>query len=300
MHGSIFVSSDNGMSWSTNYGQYASFPGQNAPFIIAGVMPGGQFDYYNNGGWVFEQVIPMRAYPPYYPDQFNTNACGLWFNQVTESSYYTSGATSITNNMIPLASCGVSPGSVYFDGLNIGDTIIGSASYNWGNGLCSMFFVTYTPPPLITANFTGNGAGLTNLNASSLASGTLADARLSANVALLNSSPAFSTPVTMSSFLSLARTTIVPADGGTLSPAGSYVLFNPAAAVVLNAVTAITSGSRTGDVLILQGNSDMNTVTVPNNANTRLTAASHVLGANDMLVLMWTGAAWTEVSFANN
>ncbi len=148
--------------------------------------------------------------------------------------------------------------------------------------------------------FSGDGSTLTNLNAGQLTSGTVADARLSTNVALLNGSPAFSTPVTMSSFLSLARTTIIPANGGTLSPAGSYVLLDPAAAVALNAVTAIASGARAGDVLILQGNSDENTVTVPNNANTKLTAASHVLGANDMLVLMWTGTAWTELSFANN
>ena len=39
--------------------------------------------------------------------------------------------------------------------------------------------------------FFGNGSGLTNLNATNIRSGTLADARLSGNVALLNSSPAF-------------------------------------------------------------------------------------------------------------
>jgi hypothetical protein len=46
----------------------------------------------------------------------------------------------------------------------------------------------------------GNGAGLTNLNASQLASGTLADARLSGNVALLNASPNFSGAVAAASF----------------------------------------------------------------------------------------------------
>lgn len=39
--------------------------------------------------------------------------------------------------------------------------------------------------------FSGNGAGLTNLNGSNLASGTVADARLSANVALLNANQTF-------------------------------------------------------------------------------------------------------------
>lgn len=45
-------------------------------------------------------------------------------------------------------------------------------------------------------NFSGSGAGLTTLNASQLTAGTVPDARLSANVALLNSSPTFSGSVT--------------------------------------------------------------------------------------------------------
>jgi hypothetical protein len=48
-------------------------------------------------------------------------------------------------------------------------------------------------------SFAGNGAGITNLSASALSSGTLADARLSANVALLNASQTFSQPVQFSS-----------------------------------------------------------------------------------------------------
>ena len=45
----------------------------------------------------------------------------------------------------------------------------------------------------ITAgSFTGNGAGLTGLNANNLATGTLADGRLSGNVALLNANQTFS------------------------------------------------------------------------------------------------------------
>jgi hypothetical protein len=50
-----------------------------------------------------------------------------------------------------------------------------------------------------TGSFTGNGAGLTNLGAINL-SGIVPDARLSANVALLNGSPNFSGAVTASSF----------------------------------------------------------------------------------------------------
>lgn len=46
--------------------------------------------------------------------------------------------------------------------------------------------------------FAGNGAGLTGLNASSLGSGTVPDARLSANVPLLDSSPIFTGNLTAS------------------------------------------------------------------------------------------------------
>lgn len=50
-----------------------------------------------------------------------------------------------------------------------------------------------------TGSFTGNGSGVTNLPSSSL-TGTIADARLSANVALLNSAPGFSGAVTAPGF----------------------------------------------------------------------------------------------------
>lgn len=44
---------------------------------------------------------------------------------------------------------------------------------------------------LTAANFTGSGADLTNINADNITSGTLDDARLSANVALLNRDQVF-------------------------------------------------------------------------------------------------------------
>lgn len=64
----------------------------------------------------------------------------------------------------------------------------------------------------------GDGAGLTNLDAGSLSSGTLPDARLSPNVALLNTSPVFSGPVTILGDLVTSRLNI--GLGNTL--AGEY------------------------------------------------------------------------------
>lgn len=49
----------------------------------------------------------------------------------------------------------------------------------------------------LNGTFNGNGGGLT-LNAANITSGTLADARLSGNVALLNTSPTFAGDITMS------------------------------------------------------------------------------------------------------
>lgn len=151
--------------------------------------------------------------------------------------------------------------------------------------------------------YIGSGRWLP-LNTAQLAAGAVGEAQLApslnAQIARLDASPVFTTPVTLGSFLSLARTTIAPVAGDTLAPTGSYLLLDPAGAVTLSGVTAIASGARVGDVLVLQGNSDANTVTVPNGANTRLAATTRVLGANDMLVLMWAGVAWTELSFADN
>src|SRR5205085_5067942 len=46
-------------------------------------------------------------------------------------------------------------------------------------------------------SFTGSGAGLTSLNASNISSGTLNDARLSTNVALLNAANVFTAKQTV-------------------------------------------------------------------------------------------------------
>src|SRR5213075_1873829 len=66
--------------------------------------------------------------------------------------------------------------------------------------------------------FNGNGANITNLNAANLASGAVADARLSANVPLLNRNQTFSGSNTFSgvSFLTNGANSFV----GTFSGNG--------------------------------------------------------------------------------
>lgn len=261
----------------------------------------------------------------------------------------------------------------------------------------------------LTGTFAGNGAGLTNLNAAQLTSGTVADGVLSANVALLNRSPqnftgtntfagnvgvGIATPtallqvnalatgehlrlsgkdvylnsgdtngvslrlgvnvannrqlwisdsanVTQGSTNAIFRVLLgnagytsigsITSDGttvrplvidpgvnlgvGVTTPASTLDVngnattrgFNivsattnsPTAAVTLNATTAITAGTTPGQMLILRGSSDANTVTINDNAGTAL-GANRVLGLNDTLSLVWTGSAWAEISYANN
>jgi hypothetical protein len=61
------------------------------------------------------------------------------------------------------------------------------------------------------ATVVGNGAGLTGLNASNISSGTVADARLSANVALLNGGQTFSALTTFTNGVVLGQSTITSA-----------------------------------------------------------------------------------------
>ena len=105
---------------------------------------------------------------------------------------------------------------------------------------------------------------------------------------------------TIGALFALARVVVVPAASSTLTPTSSYLLLNPAASVILNATTAIANGSTIGDVLILEGTSDSQTVTINNAANTSLAAASRTLGNDDTLMLLWNGSSWIEISFSDN
>jgi len=104
---------------------------------------------------------------------------------------------------------------------------------------------------------------------------------------------------TIAGFPIIASTTAAPANGGTLTPTSGFVRLSPASLVTLNATTAISAGAAAGQMLILEGTSDSNTVTINDNANTRL-VSNRTLGANDTLTLMWDGSAWVELAFANN
>lgn len=76
---------------------------------------------------------------------------------------------------------------------------------------------TFVAPVLGTPS-SGNGSNLSNLNATNLASGTVADARLSANVPLLNASNAFTAAQGITTANALAQTNTVTGLGTTVLP----------------------------------------------------------------------------------
>jgi hypothetical protein len=132
-----------------------------------------------------------------------------------------------------------------------------------------------------TGTHTGNGAGLTSLNASALSSGTVADARLSGNVALLNATNTFSATQIMTGNLGLgtnsptARLHVngqVRITGG--SPAAGKVLVSDAAGT---AAWGPAKSSPQVVVVDAAGNGDFTSVSAALAAITPTAAAPYVV-----------------------
>jgi len=118
-----------------------------------------------------------------------------------------------------------------------------------------------------TGTFTGNGAALTSLNASSLAAGTVADARLSANVPLLNTNQTFTGTnqfTGINSFTNWGNTFVGNFSGNGL------VQWVPVSNTATQAV-------RDNGYLLL--NSSLTTVTLPLTANMQIGDIVRISGA---------------------
>ena len=99
-----------------------------------------------------------------------------------------------------------SPSSVAAADLNQdGLTDLISVHYDYFGGTLSVLFGGWSVTARMDGSFSGDGSGLTGLNASNLTSGTVSDARLSANVARLDTSPTFAGTVTAGGDLVGAR-----------------------------------------------------------------------------------------------
>ena len=105
--------------------------------------------------------------------------------------------------------------------------------------------------------------------------------------------------VTIGNFLNLDTKGLTPLPGSTITPTGSCYRFWNLGPISLNSTTAIADGRAAGQILVLLGSDDIKTLTVPNDANTMLTAPYITLDAGDVLTLIWDGDTWRELSFTN-
>ena len=154
-----------------------------------------------------------------------------------------------------------------------GGAVIGLTVQANGSGYSAGATLTIAPPPsnafqtFVTPNFftgvntlnnvnntfagsfTGNGTGLT-LDASQLASGTVADARLSVNVPLLNGSPTFAGTVTAATFSGPGALPwqIVSGTARQTQPNTGYLLTNDALVTV-----TLPTAPNPGDVVRVSG-----------------------------------------------
>lgn len=146
------------------------------------------------------------------------------------------------------------------------------------------------------------GAYNGSIGATTPATGLFTSIQASANVQYsgseTNSGTQFFPPSAIQSLL--AATAIAP-NAVTIRVVGN------GGAVVLVATPTITSPATDGQFLLIRGTSDVNTVTLQDEASlagTKLAlgAATRLLGAGDQILLAWdaTSALWYEVSFTNN
>ncbi len=84
-----------------------------------------------------------------------------------------------------------------------------------------------------------------------------------------------------------------------ITPKSQYHRLTAAAAVTSNTTTAIVDGYFVGQLLIIEGTDNTNTITIKDNANTKM-AGDVVLGINDTITFMWDDTDWIELARSNN
>jgi hypothetical protein len=172
-------------------------------------------------------------------------------------SVLTNDGTGLLNLSLVLPGEGsVVPADVNADGFT---DLIGSIARTNGNNIISIpdvwlnepFGITFHPPVTVEStltvagaatlnnpanNFSGNGAGLTSLNATAITSGTLADARLSTNVALRAGGNTFNGGQNINGQIRLNST-----DGFSQSSIGNFAVDAPF--IIGGRVMVLTNGN---------------------------------------------------------
>jgi hypothetical protein len=104
--------------------------------------------------------------------------------------------------------------------------------------------------------------------------------------------------------LGIYATTSVQSIGaaGTVISSKAYIRVQGNGAARTLGSPNVVAGIYPGQQCLFRGNSDANTLTFqdtsvnPNSTMEFTTAASIVLGANDILMVVWNGSKWTEVN----
>lgn len=91
---------------------------------------------------------------------------------------------------------------------------------------------------------------------------------------------------------------------GTISVGASYIPVEGSGVAASNVTIATTVGTglwdAPGRILIIEGINDINTVTIVEGTNVNLASSTRMLGNGDILMLIWNGYKWLEVSYSDN
>jgi hypothetical protein len=147
-------------------------------------------------------------------DPWTNNLTGVFSGPAASDRYMgitVNGITSPNNEVAPRLRLLASPYAFLAENANALVSSSGQQLITTANGFVGINKTNVTPVSALdvsgtvtATSFAGSGASLTNLNATNITAGTLADARLSANVPLLNGNQTFSGTPTFNGGFALA------------------------------------------------------------------------------------------------